>query len=126
MGPPPSWPRPEKSMTKQEQADALAASLAGVAPPATPMDQQAGKGVASAHLQFVEETIENEIARGCNQRQIAQTYALALQSSWPTNWTRVNEAITNRWPTALDRIKKLAWSGKCFGRPALAACQVTP
>ena len=67
-----------------------------------------------AHIQMVEETIENEIRQGCNQRQIAQTYALALQSSWPTDWTRVNAAITAKWPKALERIKRLAWSGKCF------------
>ena len=69
---------------------------------------------AVAHIQMVEETIENEIRQGCNQRQIAQTYALALQSSWPTDWLRVNLAITKRWPKGLERIKKMAWSGSCF------------
>lgn len=68
----------------------------------------------NSNLQFVEETIENEIARGCSQRQVAQTYALAIRSSWPTDWPRVNAAITAKWPKALDRIKKQAWSGKCF------------
>lgn len=71
----------------------------------------------SAHLQCVEEVIENEIRQGCTQRQIAQSYALALQSNWPTNWERVNTAITARWPNSLERIKKLAWSGKCFKQP---------
>lgn len=69
-----------------------------------------------AHLQCVEDVIENEIRQGFTQRQIAQTYALALQSNWPTNWGRVNAAITARWPKGLDRIKKLAWSGKCFSQ----------
>lgn len=68
----------------------------------------------SVHLQHVETVIENEIAQGCNQRAIAKTYALALRSSWPTDWKRVNEAITRKWPKGLDRIKSLAWSGKCF------------
>jgi hypothetical protein len=68
----------------------------------------------TAHLMFVEDTIENEIAQGLNQHQIAMTYALALQSSWKTNWSRVNTAITNRWPKGLERIKKMAWSGSCF------------
>jgi len=62
----------------------------------------------------VEMVIENEIAQGLTQRQIAQTYALALRSSWPTDWRRVNEAIVARWPKGLERIKTMAWSGKCF------------
>jgi hypothetical protein len=62
----------------------------------------------------VELVIENEIRMGLNQRQIAQTYALALRSTYPTDWARVNEAIAKRWPKGLERIKKLAWSGKCF------------
>jgi hypothetical protein len=66
-------------------------------------------------LACVESVIENEIAQGLNQKQIAQTYALALRSSWPTDWKRVNEAIIKRWSFAgLNRIKNLAWSGKCF------------
>ena len=63
----------------------------------------------------VEGTIEREIARKCTQRQIAQTYALAIKSSWPTDWAKVNQMIVNRWSASgLDRIKKMAWSGKCF------------
>lgn len=71
-----------------------------------------------AHIQCVEDVIENEIRQGCTQRQVAQTYALALQSSWPTDWNRVNAAITARWPKGLERIKRLAWSGKCFAQQA--------
>lgn len=66
------------------------------------------------HIWCVEAVIENEIAQGLNQRQIAQTYALALRSAYKTDWKRVNEAILKRWPKGLERIKKMAWSGKCF------------
>lgn len=63
----------------------------------------------------VEVVIENEIKQGLTQKQIAQSYALGLRSSWPTDWKRVNQAIIARWPVAgLNRIKKLAHSGKCF------------
>jgi hypothetical protein len=63
----------------------------------------------------VESVIENEIKQGLNQKQIAQTYALARRSSYPTDWKRVNEMIIARWSLAgLDRIKELAFSGKCF------------
>ncbi len=64
-----------------------------------------------AHPELV---IENEIAQGCTQKQIAQTYRLAMQSSWPTDWARVNQAILKRWPKGLQRVKEMAWSGKCF------------
>lgn len=62
----------------------------------------------------VESVIENEIKQGCNQRQIAQTYRLGLQSSWPTDWANVNAMIVAKWPKGLTRIKEMAWSGKCF------------
>lgn len=63
----------------------------------------------------VESVIENEIKQGCNQTQIAQTYALALRSSWPTDWAKVNKMIMDRWSKAgLLRIKNMAWIGKCF------------
>jgi len=65
-------------------------------------------------LADVEGVIEREILQGCNQRQIAQTYALGIRSTWPTDWKRVNAAIVTRWPKGLERIKKMAWSGKCF------------
>ena len=64
-----------------------------------------------------ESVILNEIAQGLNQKQIAQSYALALRSSWPTDWAKVNKAIIERWSVAgLNRIKNLAWSGKCFDK----------
>ena len=65
-------------------------------------------------LADVENVIKNEIKQGCSQREIAQTYALALRSSWPTDWKQVNAMILERWPKGLERIKNLAWSGKCF------------
>lgn len=68
-------------------------------------------------LADVEDVIENEIAQGLTQKQIAQTYALALKSSWPTDWGRVNRAIMAKWPKGLKRIKEMAWSGKCFSEP---------
>jgi hypothetical protein len=70
-------------------------------------------------LACCESVILNEIAQGCNQKQIAQTYALAMRSSWPTDWAKVNKAIIERWSFAgLNRIKNMAWSGKCFDKPA--------
>ena len=63
-------------------------------------------------IENVEEVVENEIRQGCNQRQIAQTYALALMSSWPTDWAKVNAMILAKWPKGLTRIKEMAWSGK--------------
>lgn len=47
-------------------------------------------------LAACEMVIENEIEQGCTQAEIANTYAMALVSSWPTDWKRVNEAIESR------------------------------
>ena len=62
-------------------------------------------------LILVEQTIINEIEKGATQKQVAQTYALGLASSWPTEWWKVNAAIEERWesPTALERIITMAW-----------------
>lgn len=68
-------------------------------------------------LADVESVIENEIAQGCTQKDIASTYGLALRSSWRTDWARVNAAITARWPKGLDRIKAAAWKGEWKGVP---------
>ena len=44
------------------------------------------------------------------RKDVAQTYALALRSSWPTDWGKVNRAILARWSrSALDWIKTRAW-----------------
>jgi len=49
------------------------------------------------------------------RKNVAKTYALALKSSYPTDWARVNKAIIKRWSlSALEYIKNLAWSGRCF------------
>lgn len=67
-------------------------------------------------ISCVESMIENEIRQGCNQRQVAQSYALALRSSWPTDWSKVNAMIQEKWPKGLKRIKEMAWSGRCFDK----------
>jgi len=49
------------------------------------------------------------------QKDIAKTYALALRSSFQTDYKKVNQAIIDRWSVSgLIRIKELAWSGECF------------
>lgn len=68
----------------------------------------------TANIWCVESVIENEIKQGLKQRDIAQTYALALRSSYPTDWAKVNKMILARWPKGLNRIKEMAHSGKCF------------
>jgi len=70
-----------------------------------------------AEIMDVEAVIENEIAQKCTQRQVAQTYALALRSSYPTDWVKVNKMIMDRWSfSGLTRVKEMAHSGKCFGK----------
>lgn len=59
------------------------------------------------------QVIEDEIAAGETQIEIAKTYALAMFSAsrggWDADWPRVNRAILNRWSMAgLERVKKLA------------------
>jgi hypothetical protein len=49
------------------------------------------------------------------KKNVAKTYALALRSSYPTDWGKVNKAIIKRWSrNGLEDIKRMAWSGKCF------------
>jgi hypothetical protein len=51
----------------------------------------------------------------CKRKTVAKTYALAIRSSEPTDWHTVNMAIIARWSmSALEWIKRQAWSGKCF------------
>jgi hypothetical protein len=69
------------------------------------------------HMEMMccESVILNEIKMGLSQKQIAQSYALALRSSWKTDWKVVNEAIIAKWSfKALNRIKTMAWNGSCF------------
>lgn len=70
----------------------------------------------------VERMIEYEIERGLKRRDIAKTYALALRSSYPTNWFVVNHMIVKRWSVSgLEWIKEQAHSGKCWNSPAEGA-----
>lgn len=64
------------------------------------------------HIELADCT--NVIVRECEiaemkQADIAMTYAMAIVSSWPTDWAVVNAAITKRWPKGLERVKKAAW-----------------
>ena len=64
--------------------------------------------------------IEDEIAAGMTQLDIAKTYAMAMASetngAWEADWPRVNKAILGRWSmTGLVRVKKLAH--KAFAAP---------
>lgn len=59
------------------------------------------------------DVIDQEIAAGLTQTDIAKTYALAMYSAarggWEADWQRVNGAIVARWSMAgLERVKKLA------------------
>jgi hypothetical protein len=69
----------------------------------------------SIELMCCDTAILNEIAQGLRRKDIAKTYALALRSSYPTDWAKVNSAIIERWSrSGLEWIKKQAWSGKAF------------
>lgn len=69
-------------------------------------------------LACCDDVIVRECEMGLTQRQVAQTYAMALRSSWPTDWARANEAVIKRWSRAgLERVKNMAHSGKCFAEP---------
>jgi len=61
-------------------------------------------------------TILDEIAEKTSKKKnIAQTYALILKSDEQVDWKVINTAIIQRWSrSALNDIKKMAWSGKCF------------
>ena len=63
------------------------------------------------YLTDPEGTIEREIEQGLKQGEVALTYALAIRGEplVPVNWSRVNAAITKRWPKGLMRVKKAAW-----------------
>ena len=67
-------------------------------------------------LRCCEDVILNELKhREVTQKDIAQTYRLALRSSEDIDWGKINKAIVKRWSlSGLKRIKETAWSGKCF------------
>lgn len=64
----------------------------------------------SIELACVETTVENVIEHGGKQKDVAEVYAMALVSTWPTDWGRVNRAISAKWPKGLLRIKERAWA----------------
>jgi FixJ family two-component response regulator len=72
--------------------------------------------IVRTELAFPESQIEREISQGLTQKQIAMTYALALQiKSKRVDWARINMAILNKWGAkALNRIKDMAHTGSCF------------
>ena len=76
-------------------------------------------------LAAVEVTIENDIAQGATQKRIAELYAMAIVSSWPTEWRRVNGAIQKRWPKGLVRVKEMAWRIVNKHRSPFAAVEST-
>ena len=59
------------------------------------------------------EVLLDEISkREFKQKDIAQTYALALKSNEKTDWVKINKAIIEQWSiSGLARIKEMAWSG---------------
>jgi len=75
-----------------------------------------GGGVMKMELCCTTSTLLQDIAiKEFKKIHIAQTYALALRSSEGTDWAKVNKAIIERWSrSALEDIKKMAHSGKCF------------
>ena len=70
-----------------------------------------------------EATILAEIADPVFKRlDVAKTYRLAMiaaqKAGEKVDWAKVNAAIIERWSvSALNWIKEMAWSGKCFDRP---------
>lgn len=65
----------------------------------------------------VELVIENEIKIGLGKDDVAKTYALALMSSYKTNWSKVNKMILDKWgPQGLIDIKNKAWEIKEKGQ----------
>jgi len=65
---------------------------------------------------WCDEVLLQEIVNpDCKKSNVAKAYALALRSSWPTDFKKVNKAIVDRWGlNGLQYIKEMAWSGKCF------------
>lgn len=70
-------------------------------------------------LACCQSVILNEIKQGLNQTQIAQTYRMTMEAvnynGEVVDWIVINTAISERWsPKGLERVKTMAWSGKCF------------
>ncbi len=58
----------------------------------------------------VESVLENEIAKGLKQKDVAETYAMALVvRHYKVDFARMNKAILAKWPRGLERVKNMAW-----------------
>ena len=68
------------------------------------------------HIAGADTLMLQEIAnKECTRDVVARTYAFALRSDHPCDFKKVNKAIIERWSlSALEYIKKMAWTGKCF------------
>lgn len=62
-------------------------------------------------LALCTKTLLTEIQdRRMYQKDVALTYAMAIESNDDTDWRTVNEAIIKRWSmSGLERVKKMAW-----------------
>lgn len=67
-------------------------------------------------LMFPEKIILTEISdKKATQKDVAMTYRIIIQQKLKVDWKKINKAIVDRWSrSGLERIKQLAWSGKCF------------
>ncbi len=67
-------------------------------------------------LMFPEKIILTEISdKKATQKDVAMTYRIIIQQKLKVDWKKINKAIVDRWSRAgLERVKNLAWSGKCF------------
>jgi len=74
------------------------------------------KNVEVMKLMCCTEVLLGEIQnKELKQKDIAQTYLLALRSNEETDWKKVNQAIMERWSiSGLKKIKNMAWSGKAY------------
>lgn len=62
-------------------------------------------------LALCTEVIIADVENGRDEEHIANTYAMALVSSWPTDWRKVNTAIAHRFGhPGLELIKERAWA----------------
>jgi hypothetical protein len=72
-------------------------------------------GYIAIEIQNVEEIIRNELVCELDWKYITKTYALALRSSWKTDWEKVDAMIEKKLGAKkLAKIKQQAWEGKCF------------
>ena len=78
--------------------------------------------IAEIFMMDCERVLLEEIANPkVRRKSVAMTYAWAIRSTQAgmdtVDWKKVNAAIIERWSrSALEWIKKQAWSGKCFSQ----------